>query len=176
MKRLAALVAIVAVGSIGCKSDSTTSPSTTPAAKPTFTAQLLPANEVPPITNAESTGNGTATVVFDVTKDAAGNITSGTATFSVTLGNFPANTPINIAHIHQGAAGTAGSIVFSTSLAAGEVTLSSAGSGNFTKTGIAPPDVAVMQQIINNPAGFYFNVHSTLNPGGVARGQLVKVQ
>ena len=32
-----------------------------------------------------------------------------------------------------------------------------------------------MQAIINNPAGFYFNAHSTLNPGGVVRGQLVKV-
>jgi hypothetical protein len=36
--------------------------------------------------------------------------------------------------------------------------------------------VAVFNAIINNPSGFYFNVHSTLNPGGVARGQLVKVQ
>jgi hypothetical protein len=42
--------------------------------------------------------------------------------------------------------------------------------------GIPPQDVALFQQIINNPAGFYFNAHSTLNPGGVARGQLVKVQ
>jgi len=30
--------------------------------------------------------------------------------------------------------------------------------------------------VINNPAGFYFNVHSTLNAGGVARGTLVKTQ
>jgi hypothetical protein len=37
-------------------------------------------------------------------------------------------------------------------------------------------DAALEQTILNNPAGFYFNVHSTLNPGGVARGQLVRVQ
>src|SRR5262249_14452876 len=144
--------------------------------KPTFTADLRPSNEVPPISNAESTGAGTATVVFDITKDAAGNVTSGTATFIVTLSGFPPGTPINIAHIHQAAAGTNGSIVFSTSLAAGEVTLSSSGTGTFTKAGIAPPNPAVFQAILDNPAGFYFNVHSTLNPGGVARGQLVKVQ
>ena len=26
--------------------------------------------------------------------------------------------------------------------------------------------------ILNNPAGFYFNVHTTVNPGGAVRGQL----
>jgi filamentous hemagglutinin family protein len=30
------------------------------------------------------------------------------------------------------------------------------------------------QQIIANPNGFYFNVHSGLNPGGAVRAQLVK--
>jgi hypothetical protein len=173
MKRLTVLVAAIAIGTAACSSSN--SPSNNPPTKPTFTATLSPANEVPPVGNAESTGSGTATITFDVTKDSAGNITSGTATFVVTLTGFPAGTPINISHIHQAAAGSNGSIVFSTSLAAGEVTLAN-GSGSFTKSGIAPPDVAVLQQIINNPAGFYFNVHSTLNPGGVARGQLVKVQ
>jgi hypothetical protein len=32
------------------------------------------------------------------------------------------------------------------------------------------PEVA--QAIINTPENYYFNVHSTINPGGVARGQL----
>jgi hypothetical protein len=27
--------------------------------------------------------------------------------------------------------------------------------------------------MLNDPEGFYFNVHSVNNPGGVARGQLV---
>jgi hypothetical protein len=30
------------------------------------------------------------------------------------------------------------------------------------------------QAIINNPAGYYFNVHTALTPGGAIRGQLVK--
>jgi len=29
---------------------------------------------------------------------------------------------------------------------------------------------------MNNPAGFYFNVHSAINGGGVARGKLTRVQ
>ena len=65
----------------GC-SKSTTSPSSNTApAKPTFTATLLPANEVPPVSNAEASGQGTATVVFDVTKDSAGNITEVHCTY-----------------------------------------------------------------------------------------------
>jgi hypothetical protein len=37
-------------------------------------------------------------------------------------------------------------------------------------------DPAFVQQIINNPSAFYFNVHSPSNPGGFSRGQLVRVQ
>ena len=46
----------------------------------------------------------------------------------------------------------------------------------FTTANLAVTPDAWRTQIIANPASFYFNVHSTLNPGGVARGQLVKVQ
>ena len=172
MKRLATCAAVlVSLAAWGCSDKTPTNPA---ALKPTFTATLLPSNEVPAVANAEASGRGEATITFDVTRDGAGNITSGTASFTVNLTGFPAGTPFNIAHIHTGAAGTTGSIVFSTSLVAGEVVANSSGAATFTKTGIAPPDPAVLQQIVNNPAGFYFNVHSTLNPGGVARGQLVK--
>src|SRR6478672_3496669 len=124
MKRFVILLAALAVTSAACsKSDTAPTP-----VKPTFTADLRPANEVPPVSNAESTGSGSATIVFDTTKDAAGNVTGGTATFTVNLTGFPAGTPINIAHIHQAPAGTNGGIVFSTSLAAGEVVLAN-GSG-----------------------------------------------
>ena len=170
MKRFAVLAALLATGAVACGKSST---EPTPV-NPTFTAALSPANEVPPVANAESTGSGTATITFNVTRDAAGNITSGTVTFQANLTGFPAGTPFNIAHIHQAAAGTNGSIVINTSLAAGEVVASATGTATINKAGIAPPDVAILQTIINNPAGFYFNVHSTLNPGGVARGQLVK--
>jgi hypothetical protein len=45
------------------------------------------------------------------------------------------------------------------------------GVGTFTASGISVP-AATIQNIINNPAAFYFNVHSTQNPGGFTRGQL----
>jgi hypothetical protein len=174
MKHLSLLIAI-ALCAASCGSSSTsTGPSGSPT-KPTFTATLLPANEVPPISNAENVGSGTATITFDVVKDANGNVTSGTATFVVNLTGFPAGTTVNIAHIHQAASGVAGAIVFNTTLAPGDAPLVN-GAGSFVKAGIAPQDVATFNAILNNPAGFYFNVHTALNPGGVARGQLTRVQ
>ena len=35
-------------------------------------------------------------------------------------------------------------------------------------------DVTLANQIIANPNGYYFNVHSAVNPGGAVRAQLVK--
>jgi hypothetical protein len=57
-------------------------------------------------------------------------------------------------------------------LAAGE--LCWRGAVTFTKSAITPADIATAQAVLNNPAGFYFNVHTTLNPGGAVRGQLVR--
>ncbi|HMF97010.1 MAG TPA: CHRD domain-containing protein [Vicinamibacterales bacterium] len=126
------------------------------------------------MTGTESAGGGTVTITLAAMNDSSGNITSATAAFAVNLTGFPAGTPINIAHIHQAAAGQSGNVVVSTAVNPGEVNLTN-GSGSFNRNGIAvPPEIA--SQLLSNPAGFYFNVHSTLNPGGVARGQLVRVQ
>ncbi len=174
MKRLSVLAAAFALlSATGCgSSSSTTSP--TVVTTPLFTAVLSPANEVPPVTNAESVVTGNVTVTLNTNKDSAGNITAASATFAVTLGGFPAGSAVNIAHIHEGASTCACPVVVNTSLAAGEVTVAS-GLASFTKTNITV-DPAVAQRILNNPAGFYFNVHTTLNAGGVARGTLVRTQ
>jgi len=164
MKRLSLFAVAIALVAVGC-SKSSTSPPNTPT-KPTFTAALSTQNEVPPITNAESGGRGDATITID---QAANSVT-----FVVNLNGFPAGTPINIAHIHEAAAGSNGAVRVATTLAAGQVVLAS-GSGSFTSVATGQ-DAALLQAIINNPAGFYFNAHSTLNPGGVVRGQLVRTQ
>ena len=38
------------------------------------------------------------------------------------------------------------------------------------------PDATLINDILNNPAGFYFNVHTALHAGGVMRAQLVRTQ
>ena len=171
MKRFSPIAVAIAFLAAGCSSSTTPTP-TTPT-NPTFTATLSPANEVPPITNAESTVAGNVSITLVTAKDAAGNITSATATFVVNLTGLPAGSSVNIAHIHEGANTCACPVVVNTSLGAGEVTISN-GVASFTKANITV-DPAVAQRILNNPAGFYFNVHTTLNAGGVARGQLSRV-
>lgn len=137
----------------------TPSPSPTPAN--TFKADLKSANEVPPITDAEASCAGTATVTF----------TSTTAKFDVAITGCPASTVINIGHIHEGAAGVAGGVKISTGLAAGDLTLTGGGV-TFSRTATA--DAAVISAIIANPAGYYVNFHSGVHTGGVIRGQLTK--
>ena len=139
-----------------------------------FLANMAAANEVPPVTNAESNGRGTATITITVPRDNAGNPTgSGTATFVLQLSSFPPGTVAVAAHIHPGAAGVNGSPLVNTNLSAAAPLVMADGSGNLTISNITvTQDVAT--QIMANPAAFYFNVHTPLNPGGAIRGQLAR--
>src|SRR3954453_4107854 len=152
MKRFSVLVTALGVLASACGSSST-SPST--PTNPTFTATLLPANEVPVIGGAEATGSGTATVTIVTTKDAAGNVTSATATYVVNLSGFPAGTPINAAHIHgpNAPASVNAGVLVNSGITAGQNTLSN-GSGTFTTANLTvTPEVA--NQILATPANFY---------------------
>jgi len=140
----------------------------------TLTATLLPSNEVPPISGVEATGSGTATVTLNTTKDSSGVITAASLNVTVSATGFPAGTSLTASHIHGANAGTNGGILVSFGLGAGEVTFPN-GSGSFTKQGVAvTADQA--NSFLANPSGFYVNIHTAANPGGVARGQLVRVQ
>jgi hypothetical protein len=158
-----------------CSKGSSPSGPSTPQAPRTFifTATLLPSNEVPPVTNAEAGGQGNATITLTVTVDNSGTITAATTIFTVALSGFPGGTTLTAAHIHEGGPTCACPVKVQTTLASGEVVLGANGSGGFTKTNIATPaDVATA--MINTPSNYYFNVHTTTNPGGAARGVLIK--
>jgi len=172
MKRATLVCLAFALVAAGCGS---TAPSQ--ANRLIFSADLRSTNEVPPISNAEAGAQGNSTITFDVTRDGSGNITAATATFVVNISGLPPNTPIILSHIHQAAAGINGNVVINTGLtAATPVTLAN-GSGSFERTAsVQGATVDILTQIIANPSGFYFNSHSALNPGGVVRGQLVRVQ
>ena len=161
------LLGLCLLGAAGCDDDAA-APSNLPIV---LTANLSPANEVPPVANAENTGRGAVQITFNVTRDGTGAITSGTADFHFQLSGFPSSTAIVGAHIHPGAAGVNGGVVVNTGIVAASAVTQTDGVLSFSASGINVP-AATLQAIVNNPAGYYFNVHSPTNPAGAARGQL----
>ena len=173
MKHLSLLAVGLTILAIGCGSKSPTSATSNPNLVK-FSMALLPSNEVPAVTNADAGGSGHVDIAFNITRDAAGAITSATADFTVQLAGFPAGPTLVGAHIHHAPAGQVAGVLVSTGIGNGEITLPT-GSTSFTRTGVtnnmSPDNVLDM---VNNPQNYYFNVHSTINTGGCARGQLVK--
>jgi hypothetical protein len=172
MKRLGFLVlAITAIGA-GCDDDNGVSPSTQPMV---FSGLLSPANENPPISNVENSGSGAAQVTILATRDASGRITAATANMYFQLYGFPGDTRAQAAHIHNGPAGVNGPVRIDTGLTPATARELEGGGVELTFTGlfVAPADA---EAIDANPSAWYFNVHSPRNPGGFARGQLVRVQ
>jgi hypothetical protein len=165
------LLAVCAIGAAGCGDDDDNSPA--PSNQPlVFTATLSAANEVPAISNAESAAAGDGTFTITPTRDASNTITGGTIAMSFTLRGLTSGSSITLAHIHTGAAGVNGAVVVNTGLSAATAIATPAGTAGFENRSITGVDAATMNSIVANPAGFYFNVHTALNPGGVARGQL----
>jgi hypothetical protein len=110
-----------------------------------YTAVMSGANEVPPVT---TTGTGGVGFILNLTKTSLryeGSVMGFTPT---------------VAHIHAGAAGVAGPIVYPLMLMgttlSGDVAVTSA-------------DVAML-----DAAGYYANVHSAANANGEIRGQIQK--
>jgi hypothetical protein len=156
-----------------CGSDSKMPTTPSPASSVMFTAALRPSSEVPPVSGNEANGSGTATLTFNLTRDAAGTITAATMDATVSVQGFPAGTALTASHIHPGATGANGGVFVSLGLGEGEVTFAT-GSGSFTKRVTVTADEA--NSILANPASYYLNIHTAANPGGAARGQLTRVQ
>jgi hypothetical protein len=174
MKRLGVLV--MALVLTACDSDNDGPTGTTTVGPIVFAAQLLASNEVPPVSNAESGARGSVTITMSVPRDTAGNpVGAGTVTFSMQAQALTPGTPVIAAHIHPGAAGMNGPPLLDTGLAPTAPMVLADGTGNLIVSNL-PVSQQVAAQITANPAGFYFNMHTPLNPGGVIRGQLSRLQ
>ena len=172
MKRYAMLASVLILAA-GCGSNSPAAPSAPPNTI-TFTAALSAANENPPITNADANGRGTGTFTLNLTRDGGGNITDATGTFVYSLTGFPAGTQVRLTHIHEGGPAVNGTVVVDTGLtAANPITLNDGTLTNQTFSNRAV-GATLANQIIANPNGYYFNVHTVVNPGGAVRAQLVR--
>ena len=155
----------------------TTAAPTTPAPTPTvqnqyvFTADLSPASVVPPITDAEASGSGTATLTIFTAKDTTGKIIGSNAKLEVTLKGFPATTSVVALLAHVGAAGANGAGVVNSGITADTAIPLTGGGATIVKDNLTiTPENAIA--LIASPAGFYVLAHSQVHPAGFARGQL----
>jgi len=133
----------------------------------TFTAQLHGGNEVPVVVTGSA---GTATVTW--------NPTTKQGTYRVDVYNLPV--AATASHIHAGAVGAGGPVIVNFTVPGANAISNDFGfSGTFGCTDVVPR----APQGINSCEDFeqalllnntYANVHSTANPGGEIRGQLIR--
>ena len=179
MRRLAIFVLALAFGAPACDDDNPVGPSN--SGPIVFTAELRASNEVtatgaPANTGAEAQGQGRATITFNVPRDSSGNITGdGTWNVQAVLSGLTDATRIRLAHIHNGAAGVNAGVWIDTMLTPANAIPTPGGSATINFEGVFLLGTRA-QTVLDNPAGNYFNMHSDLNPAGVVRGQLVRVQ
>jgi hypothetical protein len=135
-----------------------------------FRALLSPSHETPPISGTNIQGEGLIEMTLTFTPP--GSITQAILDFRVHYDTEVAQT-FTAMHIHRGVAGVAGPVVLDSrfgtavSVPVGEGAVFRANS--FTD----PTALATVQAVLDNPEGYYLNLHSQTNPAGIIRGQLV---
>jgi uncharacterized protein (TIGR03437 family) len=135
-----------------------------------FRGNLSPANETPPVTT--EAGSAQATITAVARRNDVGAIISGTVYYDIDY-NLAQPVVFNNMHIHVGGVGVNGPTRFNAGLG-GANAISASGQGNIF---IAVPsananDVAALEGLFTNPSGFYVNLHTVLNSGGMMRDQL----
>jgi len=119
-----------------------------------FTANLNGSQEVPTPTTS-TTGTGTGTLVLNTSNN---TITSCSVTFSNLTG------PAIASHIHLAPPGTPGPVIVPLTIGAG-------GTSPATCPANAPLSADQVTALLQG--NLYFNVHTTANPSGEIRGQIV---
>lgn len=139
------------------------------------TITMSPAQEVPPVTGLNATA--TAAIIVNPTRNASGQVIGGSnVTFNIAYDGFPANTTFTGLHIHEADAGATGNVRFDTEISPTNPLVSPTGKGTINITvslsvfdRVGP---TALGRMLANPAGFYVNLHTTVNPSGAVRGQL----
>lgn len=143
------------------------------------TAELLqipfvatPSEEVPAISGSTAQVVGTVNLLAQRNED-------GTAKVGLVLFNahyrFPGETTFTGMHVHRAAAGVNGPVIFNSGLPS--QVPSATGFGHFGLAG-APiykqDQLDLFNEMLRTPENFYFNIHTSVNPGGAARAQLAR--
>ena len=127
-----------------------------------LTATLSGATEVPG--PGDPDGSGTAEITI--------NPGLKTVCYTLTWANLDA--PVWGGHIHTGGAGTAGGVLVT--LFGGPLLPRTSYPGTFTASDCVTTSVSSAQlaDIVDNPSGYYVNLHNDVFPDGAIRGQLSK--
>jgi hypothetical protein len=138
-----------------------------------FRTRLLPENEIPPVFAPGNSANATITV--HVTRDDRGNVNAATVTFDVDYTLSSAVTFTGL-HIHNAPAGQNGGIVIDTGITGTNTVSAAAGTGKITRVvNYASTDangIRFVTGLLATPANYYVNIHTSVNPSGLMRGQL----
>ena len=105
--------------------------------------------------SAETDEDGTGSAMTTLDPEA------GTACWELSVENIE---PATQSHIHVGAEGESGDVV---------VPLDVDGFEGTSEGCVEDQDAATLQAIVDDPAGYYVNIHTADFPGGAIRGQLV---
>jgi hypothetical protein len=156
---VAALAAVLGAtaGAVACSSDPTAPQSTT------YVAQMSGANEVPAVT-----GNASGTATF--------TLEGKTLSYVVTANGLSGNAVAS--HIHGGAAGTNGGILFPFNAAAVQTGQVASGLIDLTQpvsNGTSSISGDSLLKLLNS-GQLYTNVHTAAHPGGEIRGQITWAQ
>jgi uncharacterized protein (TIGR03437 family) len=135
---------------------------------------MMPENETPPIT--DEPWSATGTVMLLMTRDDAGTPNSAYAIFDVIYRNFPVTNFTGL-HIHSGAAQVSGPVTINSGLQ-GPVAVAEGGSGRLHYEAEVDLNRAgaleTVEGLVSNPSGFYINLHTTEQPAGAVRSQMLR--
>ncbi len=129
-------------------------------------------SEVPPITDVN--GIGTGTITINSRRNALGEVIGGIVTFTVNY-DFVGEQRFSGLHIHEQVAGVNGSVVINTGISNSNQVIAPTGKGTINiPVTITAATLAAFKRLLANPTGFYVNIHTTVKPGGIIRGQLTQ--
>ena len=141
-----------------------------------FLAVMQPSNEVPALTD---TSSANAIIWVHGVFNQAGIPTSGSIDFDIST-KFSSAVTVTGLHIHNAAAGVNGAIVIPTDVNSTDksIAIDSTGRLRIQKQVQIPsttPPIALstVVDMLQNPQNYYVNIHTTVNPGGAMRGQLL---
>ncbi|MEX2299509.1 MAG: CHRD domain-containing protein [Bryobacterales bacterium] len=138
-----------------------------------FQASLSPSAETPaPI--SVSMASGSSLVRIHIRRSDTGEFMQAAVDFDTTLSVVQEQNLVNM-HIHRGAAGVGGPVVID-SVFGSPIPVEAGGTARIIRQFIVASDntagIATIEALLENPEGYYVNVHSSAHPPGVARGQL----